>query len=93
VRQGEVWRLVTYIFIPSIGSPIVDWLFAALYIWYLWWLGDGLESAMGSFRVNVFYFLGMLGTTVRRFFTGGNFSTFMINSTLFSPLPGFIPRR
>jgi len=30
----------------------------------------GLESAMGSFRVNVFYFLGMLGTTVAAFFTG-----------------------
>ena len=91
VKHGQVWRLVTYIFIPSIGSPIVDWLFAALYIWYLWWLGDGLESAMGSFRVNVFYILGMIGVTVAAFFTGSGFATAMLNSTLFFAFARFYP--
>jgi len=91
VLDGEVWRLVTYIFIPQVGSPIADWFFALLYIWYLWWLGDGLESAMGSFKVNVFYLLGMLGTTVSAFFFGADFATFMLNSSLFFAFARFYP--
>ena len=91
VLHGEVWRLVTYVFIPSVGGPIIDWLVAALYIWYLWWLGDGLESALGSFRVNLFYLLGMLGTTTAAFFTGANFATAMLNSTLFFAFARFYP--
>lgn len=91
VMRGEVWRLVTYIFIPSMGNPIVDWLLVALYIWYLWWLGDGLESAMGSFRVNVFYIVGMIGVTAAAFFTGSGFATSMLNSTLFFAFARFYP--
>ena len=91
VMRGEVWRLVSYIFIPSIGGPITDWLFAALYIWYLWWLGDGLESALGSFRLNLFYLLGMLGTTAAAFFTQANFATAMLNSSLFFAFARFYP--
>jgi hypothetical protein len=91
VMRGQVWRLVTYVFIPAIGGPIYDWLVAALYIWYIWWLGDGLESAMGSFRVNVFYLLGMVGTTVAAFFAGANFATAMLNSTLFFAFARFYP--
>ena len=91
VMRGEVWRLVSYIFIPSIGGPVTDWLFAALYIWYLWWLGDGLESAMGSFRLNLFYLLGMIGTTVAAFFTHANFATAMLNSSLLSAFARFYP--
>ena len=91
VMRGEVWRLVSYIFIPALGGPITDWLIAALYIWYLWWLGDGLESAMGSFRVNLFYGLGVLGTTAAAFFTHANFSTAMLNSSLLFAFARFYP--
>lgn len=91
VMRGEVWRLVSYIFIPAIGGPIGDWLFAALYIWYLWWLGDGLESAWGSFRLNVFYLLGVIGTTAAAFFTQANFSTAMLNASLFFAFARFYP--
>lgn len=91
VRHGEVWRLVTYVFIPTIGGPLSDWLMAVLYLWYLWWLGDGLESALGSFRVNLFYLLGMLGTTAAAFFTGANFATAMLNSSLFFAFARFYP--
>ena len=91
VMRGEVWRLVSYIFILTIGGPIGDWLMAALYIWYLWWLGDGLESAWGSFRLNVFYLLGMIGTTVAAFFTHANFSTAMLNASLFFAFARFYP--
>ncbi|HEY3900791.1 MAG TPA: hypothetical protein VGM54_19430 [Chthoniobacter sp.] len=91
VKHGQIWRLITYVFIPTIGTPVVDWLIAGLYILYIWWLGDGLESAMGSFRVNLFYLLGMIGTTVAAFFTGANFATAMLNSSLLFAFARFYP--
>lgn len=94
VLRGEVWRVATYILIPSVGGPVVDWLFAALYIYYIWWIGDGLEAAMGSFRVNLFYFLGMLGTTIAAFFSEStNFATSMLNSSLFFAFARFYPEQ
>lgn len=94
VLRGEVWRLVTYLFIPSLGGPVIDWLFAALYIWFIWWIGDGLEEAMGSFRVNVFYLLGVIGTTVAAFYSPTtNFATAMLNSSLFFAFARFYPEQ
>ena len=64
VRAGEVWRVVSYIFIPQVtpGSSLsLLWFF--LYLNFLWLVGEGLEQAWGSFRVNLFYLIGVLGTT------------------------------
>ncbi len=92
VMRGEVWRVVSYVMIPSIGGPIYDWLFAALYIYYIWWIGDGIEEAMGSFRVNLFYLIGVVGTTGAAFYSDStNFSTGMLNSSLFFAFARFYP--
>lgn len=91
VRAGEVWRLVTYIFIPSIGSPIIDWFFVVCYLGFLWMIGEGLEQVWGSFKLNVFYLLGMLGTTVAAFFFGGGYAGAMLNASLFFAFARFFP--
>src|SRR6266480_2714055 len=46
VMHGEVWRLVTYIFIPQMASmlPLPDWVNVAFYILFLWWMGNGLDQ-------------------------------------------------
>ena len=41
VLQGELWRLITYIFIPPSTSPL--WIIFVLYFYYL--VGTGLEQA------------------------------------------------
>src|SRR5438093_4080826 len=64
VLSGEVWRLVTYIFIPQFGGFLPDTLAVLFYIMFLWVVGDGLEQAWGAFRLNLFYLIGMIGTTV-----------------------------
>ena len=87
VLRGEVWRLVTYIFIPQTDSPI--WiLFILLFLWYI---GEGLERAWGAFRLNLFYLVGMIGTTVAAFFFGSNFSNSMLNASLFFAFANFYP--
>jgi hypothetical protein len=93
IMAGEIWRLVSYIFIPSLGPQSIDWLLCALYLYFLWWIGDGLEDALGSFRLNVFYFLGVVGCTVGAFFAGGDsgYTAALLNSTLFFAFARFFP--
>lgn len=92
VLQGQVWRLVTYLFIPDVGgSPAYDTLFVILYLWFMWFIGQGLEDAMGTFKLNLFYLIGMIGTTVAALFFGGDYSSAMLNSTLFFAFARFYP--
>jgi hypothetical protein len=91
VMQGEIWRLVTYIFIPVIGGIFPDWLAAAMYILYFIWIGDGLDQAMGSFRLNLFYLLGMLGTTIAAFIANADQSGFLLNTSLLFAFARFYP--
>jgi hypothetical protein len=79
VRQGQLWRLVTYIFIPPLTSPI--FVIFALLLYYT--IGGALEQEWGSFRFNVYYFLGMIGTTAAVFITGGSATSTYINLSLF----------
>jgi hypothetical protein len=91
VMQGQVWRLFTYIFIPVIGGLFPDWLGAAMYILYFIWIGDGLEEAMGAFRLTLFYLLGMLGTTIAAFIAGADGSGFLLNTSLLFAFARFYP--
>ncbi|MCX6856257.1 MAG: hypothetical protein NTV80_15285 [Verrucomicrobia bacterium] len=50
ILSGQVWRLVTYLFIPT----TLNVLFAVLSAMMLMWLGRGLEQAWGAFRLNLF---------------------------------------
>ena len=52
IRHGEVWRLFAYIFIPQTLSPW--WILFAL--WFLWWIGDGLEQAWGALSADALFF-------------------------------------
>lgn len=79
VLQGEVWRLVSYIFIPPSASPI--FIIFILYFYYM--VGTGLEQEWGTFKFNLYYLVGMLGTTVATFITGGGATAIYLNLSLF----------
>jgi hypothetical protein len=88
ILHGEVWRLVSYIFVPEMllrgGNPALQPLFLFIYLWFLVWMGDALEHAWGAFRVTLFYFLGMVGVTIAAFlFGGGGLFAFLLNLSLF----------
>jgi len=87
ILHGEVWRLFTYIFIPQSLHPL--WVIFAL--WFLWWVGEGLERAWGSFRLTLYVLVGMIGTTVAAFFFGSNFSNSMLLMSLFLAFAHFYP--
>jgi membrane associated rhomboid family serine protease len=87
ILRGQVWRLVTYIFIPQTFSPL--WMLLAL--WFLWFIGEGLERAWGAFRLTLYFVVGMIGTTVAAFFFGSNFSNGMLITSLFFAFARFYP--
>ena len=93
---GEVWRLVSFVFIPQVslgGQLSVVWEF--FYLNFLWLMGEGLEQAWGSFKLNLFYLLGMVGTSVAAFCFDAvdangvflNLSLFFAFATLFPSYP------
>src|SRR5881398_2047343 len=87
ILRGQVWRLVTYIFLPTTFSPL--WVLLAL--WFLWFIGEGLERAWGPFRLTLYFVVGMIGTTISAFFFGGNFSNGMLITSLFFAFARFYP--
>jgi membrane associated rhomboid family serine protease len=78
VREGQVWRLVTYLFLPTTSSPL--WIFFALA--FVWYVGSTLENHWGSFRFNLFYLLGCGGTTLAAWLTGDAETNVWINLSL-----------
>ena len=93
VMAGEVWRLVSYIFIPRVDvdsqlSPI--WVL--FYLSLLWLMGEGLEQAWGSFKLNLFYLFGMIGTTVAVLLLGAEDTTGVwLNTSLFFAFATLFP--
>ncbi len=79
VLSGEIWRLITYIFIPQTTS--IFWIIFILYFYYM--IGANLEHEWGSFKFNVYYLIGMLGTTLSAFITGAPATAFYLNMSLF----------
>lgn len=79
VLRGEVWRLITYIFIPDTFDIL--WIAFTLYLYYM--IGNQLEHEWGSFKFNVYYLIGMLGTTIAVLLTGGYGTATYLNLSLF----------
>ena len=42
----ELWRLVSFIFVPSLQTNL---FYFALEIYFYWWVGNSLERAWGDF--------------------------------------------
>lgn len=87
ILQGEVWRLVSWIFIPPSASLL--WIFFVFYFYYM--VGTGLEHEWGSFRFNVFYFTGVLGTALAAFITGEGTTAVYLNLSLFLAFASVYP--
>lgn len=58
--HGEVWRLVTFVFVPAYSSPFA--LLISLYFYY--WIGSTLERQWGTAKFNLYYISGTLLTVL-----------------------------
>ena len=55
ILQGQVWRLVTYVFTQSGGGYL-----ALLFLYFFYMLGKHVENSMGTLKFNLFYFSGVI---------------------------------
>ena len=56
ILQGQVWRLITYIFTDFRSNPLLTLLF--LFCYYS--ISKGIENLWGTFRFNLYYFCGII---------------------------------
>lgn len=87
ILRGEVWRAVSWIFIPETTS--VFWIF--FYLIFTWWVGETLEQNWGAFRLNAYYFLGMLLCILSALVFGASGGNFFLNLSLFLAVATLAP--
>jgi hypothetical protein len=66
IFSGQIWRILTFVFIPPQINPI--FMFFFMYLYYM--IGQALERTWGGFYFNVYYFLGVVLSIAGGFITG-----------------------
>lgn len=78
IFKGQVWRIFTFSIVPEHDSP----LFVLLSLYFFWFIGSTIEKEWGSFRFNVFYLMGYLGSVASGFIMGYT-TNYYLNLSLF----------
>lgn len=84
--HGQIWRLLTFVFVPPVSSPIFT-LFA-LYFYYM--IGSGLERRWGKVKFNLYYGVGILCAWAACLLTGYANTTYL-NLSLFLAYAAIFP--
>ncbi len=95
ILRGEVWRIITYIFVPLYGSAFS--LLISLYFYY--WIGSTLERQWGTAKFNLYYFSGViltvLGVVIASLITGNHYlsiaGTHYVNLSMFLAFAALYP--
>ncbi len=92
VSRGQVWRLLTFLFIPPSppSTSAVDMLLLGVTLYFTYWIGSSLEQHWGTFRFNAYYFMGVLGTIGAALIAGGASNTWL-DSSLFLAFATIFP--
>lgn len=89
ILSGQVWRIVTFLFIPAFRSNL---FFFAIALYFYYFIGTALEREWGANRFTIFYLFGALMNLILGFVTGAasmsyvNLSLFFAFATLYPDL-------
>lgn len=73
ILRGQVWRVVTFLFVDYNGS-----LFSmVLMLYFYYWIGCRLEYAWGDFQFTLYYFVGVAGAIAGGFLLGATTPTYL----------------
>ena len=86
ILHGQVWRLITYVFVPQ-NTGI--WLFLLLFAYY--GIGRMVERAWGTLKFNLFYLSGIIIMDIAALILGRNASASYLNMSLFLALATLYP--
>lgn len=94
ILHGQIWRIVTYIFMPTSTNLLSLVLFCLVY----YMIGLSLERAWGAFRQNLYIITGLLGqvlgAAVVYFVTGQDMiwlNTSYLNASMFFAFAALFP--
>lgn len=66
ILEGQVWRLITFLMLPQVGSPI--WIVFSIYFYYF--IGKETENEWGSHNLTMYFLLGAVLLIISGFVTG-----------------------
>lgn len=79
VLKGQVWRLVTFL-IPYVTLGNIFFVLLKVYIFYA--IGNALENAWGSFRLNLYFFSAVIFNIIAAFIVYGIFRFNILGSIM-----------
>jgi len=91
---GEVWRLVTFLFVPeNLGNLHygLNLLWFAFSLFFYYWIGRSLQAVWGRMKLTIYYLSGMLIAVAFSLLTGAIASLFYLNLSLFFALATLMP--
>ena len=86
ILHGEVWRLLTFLFIPVSGYSSGDMfsiLWFAMSTLFYYYIGNALERQWGSTRFTVFYALGAILNMIIGFAFQSGVTMYYVNMSMF----------
>ena len=86
ILHGQVWRLITYIFIPTSQGI---WLFLLLFAYY--GIGRMVENVWGTLKFNLFYLCGVVIMDIAGLILNQTATTYYLNLSLFLALATMYP--
>ncbi len=87
ILKGQIWRLITFVFIPMESSNL---FFFAISLYFFWLMGQQLQNYWGTFRFTVFYTTGMLGAVIAGCITGYT-TSYYLNASLLLAMACILP--
>jgi hypothetical protein len=83
LRRGELWRLVTFLFLPpSLGRGPLGLFFGIFVLLFFYTVITSLEAEWGALRFWVYYLMGAAGTVLGALLTGAADNTWLNLSLL-----------
>ena len=80
VYQGQIWRLVTFIIIPPMSSV----LYAAMTLYFYYFIGTALERKWGARRFLLYFIIGIMGAILAALITGFGTNHYLLMSMFFA---------
>ncbi|MPW25709.1 hypothetical protein GC105_07885 [Alkalibaculum sp. M08DMB] len=84
--QGEIWRIITFIFIPPASG-----IFAIIVLYFYYMIGSSLENEWGTSKFNIYYLFGMVATIIASILTSSPAIPIYINLSLFLAFAHYYP--
>ena len=86
ILRGEVWRLITWIFIPiNAGAGLGGIFFTAIALYFYYFIGSTLEREWGTAKFTLYYIFGVLLNIIYGFviwFTSDAFTSLVLGNMI-----------